>query len=442
MLASVDNERCAVFILQNGAIVRQTRYSEFEALLDQVGTLPELSGNCAKAVYVEIDSQLAIAAAVFFQLSVDARGYADPEWNIPLSLLASQALPGPDLGAGPIRLATRSRCTVSWHQDQLWDPPLASDGPFQELCQAVRDNRLGLSTAQPESSIPTLSEQHLQNTPGKPTGVNAEERARVARRLWASRAKYRQLQAQQQQEMVQVHKRHRMQVQQLEGSTADLLRKITEEQHISAQLKQSLDAQAGHFGKMRQLISSQISKIEDGERLGEQLGDEFNVKLDAATAELQEALERKDVELFYRDGEIKCLGQTIAELQQQKAELEQRLAGGEFLGQMSAAGIRYVAQQPGAGEFQVPIEDIPTYLESPEDYAARYCYVDLELYRSWLAHHDRPVCSFQGDDSRVCAMPVHRIASPATFEPGEHDRCSQHKSSNMTLHQVIRTNGG
>jgi hypothetical protein len=85
----------------------------------------------------------------------------------------------------------------------------------------------------------------------------------------------------------------------------------------------------------------------------------------------------------------------------------------------------------------VPQEDIPAYLQSPLEYAARYCYVDIQLYRAWLEHDKRPVCSHRDDNDRPCGLPVHRVVSPATFEPGESDRCSQHKESSQTLRQVM-----
>ena len=104
---------------------------------------------------------------------------------------------------------------------------------------------------------------------------------------------------------------------------------------------------------------------------------------------------------------------------------------------MNDAGICFVASQPGAGEFRVPQEDVPSYLQSPQDYAARYCYVDIQLYRDWVEHDNKPVCSHLADDGSRCALPVHRVSSPATFEPGESDRCSQHKTSSLTLRQVM-----
>ncbi len=446
-LVNANSERTAVLFLAQGKVLRQLRFSEFEAVLDRVGAMGEFSASKAQAVFLEIDGSLRVRAAVFFLLEFDADGYPDPQWNLPLPLLASEAQPGPDMGAGPIRLATRSRCPVAWHRDQLWDPPLTGTAnPFDVIARVVKENRLGMSTfSEPDRSLASASDagQSPANTDrNSDAGVlRSEERTRLARRLKAARRRVAQLRSDQEQRLVELHSRHRRQLLELEQAVASLQLRLGDEHRVSAQLKQTLDAQAEHFGRMRALISQQIGTVEDGDRLGQQLGEAFNVRLDAATAELQELLERKDVELFYRDGEIKCLGEKIARLEHQNAELANKLAGSDFLHEMSDAGISFVAMQPGAGEFRVPLEDIPAYLQSPQEYAARFCYVDIQHYRAWLEHNCKPVCMEIAESGRSCGLPVHRCGSPATFEPGESDRCSQHKASSMTLRQVMQSRG-
>ncbi len=443
-LVNANSERSAVLFLAQGKVLRQLRFSEFEAVLDHVGSMGEFSSSQAQAVFIEIDGCLRVVAAVFFVLDFDADGYPDPQWNLPLALLASQGQPGPDMGAGPIRLATQSRCPVTWHRNQLWDPPLTGTANlFDAIAKLVQENRLGMSTySEPVTDHGVASSSGQRPEPGRSSdALRRDERLRLARRLKAARRKVMQLRIDQEQQLGQLHSRHRRQLLELEQAVASLQLRLGDEHRVSAQLKQSLDAQAGHFARMRALISQQISTIENGDKLGQQLGEEFNVRLDAATAELQEQLERRDVELFYRDGEIKCLGQKIADLEQQKAGLEKKLAGSDFLHELSDAGISFVAMQPGAGEFRVPVEDIPAYLQSPQEYAARYCYVDIQHYRAWLEHNRKPVCTHVTETGRPCGLPVHRCGSPATFEPGESDRCSQHKASSLTLRQVMQSRG-
>lgn len=443
ILSSGSSERTAVIFLQDAKPVRQLRFSEFETLLDHFCAIPEFAGKAATAVFIDINGALKIVSAVFFTIKFDSDGYSDPEWNMPLQLLATEGEPGPNLGGGVIRLATRSRCPVSWHQDQLWDPPLTGEArPFDALVALVRENRLGLTEFEVEAEPTSLDMADdgipvLDTLAYKPAPLLANERKRLAGKLRAARRKTSRVKQEHQQQLAKVYGRHRQQMQQLEQAVSELQSRLSYEHQVSSQLKHSLDSQAEHFSNMRKLISQQISRIEDGESLGEQLGAEFNVKLDAATAELQEELERKNVEIFYRDGEIKCLGENISDLERQKLALQEELAGSDLLRQMSDAGIYYVASQPGAGEFRVPQEDVPSYLQSPQEYAARYCYVDIALYRSWAEHDNKPVCSHLADNGGRCALPVHRVSSPATFEPGESDRCSQHKTSSLTLRQVM-----
>jgi hypothetical protein len=230
-------------------------------------------------------------------------------------------------------------------------------------------------------------------------------------------------------------------LQALVKACAGLEEKLAQERRVNQHLKQSLDQQGEDFRKMRALISSQIAKIETGEQLGRQLGEEFDLRLGAATAELQEQLERKDLERASLDEEIARLGTVVEDLEQQKCRLQTKAAGGDFLNQMREAGISYVAQQPGAGEFKVPHEDIAAYLDSPQEYAARYCYVNLDLYRAWLSHHKQPRCSKALDSGRHCGLPVHRVDAPATFEPGESDRCSQHRESSLTISRLLNRAG-
>jgi hypothetical protein len=448
VLSSGTSERAAVVFFQQGKIVRQLRYSEFEAVLDHVGTLGEFACTTARAVFLDINGALQIVSAVFFQLEVDAEGHPDPTWNIPLQLLATQAERGPDLGGGPIRLATRSRCPIAWHQQQLWDPPLTGEvNPFDGLVAMARENRLGLEECAVSSPAATKAIQRdsipLLHDGSKASRValGRNERVRLARRLRAQRKKAAQQRADFAEQLGQVHGRHRQQLKQLEREVSALQHKLGDEHRVSSQLKQTMDAQAEHFTKMRKLISSQISQVDSGTNIGKQLDEEFNARLDAATAELQEDLERKDVEIFYRDGEIKSLGEKLNEIARHNRWLEAKVSGSDIIQQMSEAGIHYVASQPGAGEFQVPQEDLTGYLKSPQEYAARYCHVDIDAYRAWLAHNTSPRCNDTAENGKLCGLPVHRCGSPATFEPGESDRCSQHKASSSTLRQVMRARG-
>jgi uncharacterized small protein (DUF1192 family) len=144
----------AVCFFGKKSIIKEMRYSEFEAVLDGVVGIPELANKEIQAAFVKINQSLQIHSLVMFQIDFNERGFADEDWNIPLRHLAENAGPGPDLGAGPIRLACRSQCSVSWYQRELWEPSQKDVDHFQLLKEAVERNKLGLIAT--EKDIPTL----------------------------------------------------------------------------------------------------------------------------------------------------------------------------------------------------------------------------------------------------------------------------------------------
>jgi len=136
----------AVLFFNEGGICKEMLFPEFEAVLDGVVNLREFADQQMRAAYVLIDPRLHIRAAVLFYIDFNDDGSADKGWNIPLRNLAERTGRGPDLGAGPIRLACRSQCPVTWHQMHLWDPN--QDGEtskvFSLLVERVKRNQLGL----------------------------------------------------------------------------------------------------------------------------------------------------------------------------------------------------------------------------------------------------------------------------------------------------------
>ena len=135
----------AVVFFRGPGICKEMLFPEFEAVLDGVVNLQEFADQQIRAAYVLISPRLLIRAAVFFCIDFDEDGSADRGWNIPLRHLAERTGRGPDLGAGPIRLACRSQCPVSWHQMHLWDPESsAGRNHFVLIRDALRRNQLGL----------------------------------------------------------------------------------------------------------------------------------------------------------------------------------------------------------------------------------------------------------------------------------------------------------
>jgi hypothetical protein len=135
----------AVLFFDKHDVSVEMHYGEFETLLNQAATLEAFAGQIARGLYVVIGTGLAIRGAVCFQLKFGPNGQANREFSVPLRHLVRHAGPGPDLGSGTIRLASRSQCSVSWHAMNLWEPE--GDGeanPLKVAQRAVWRNRLGV----------------------------------------------------------------------------------------------------------------------------------------------------------------------------------------------------------------------------------------------------------------------------------------------------------
>ncbi len=134
----------AVIIFEGGEIAAEMHFADFEACLAGEAKLEAFAASLITGMYVVIGSGLAIRGVVCFTVNVDEHGTVDSGFSIPLRHLATMAGAGPDLGCGPIRLACRSQCSVSWHAHNLWEPEGEGDTNPLNLAQgAVWRNRLG-----------------------------------------------------------------------------------------------------------------------------------------------------------------------------------------------------------------------------------------------------------------------------------------------------------
>jgi len=142
----------AVFFFEGEDISVEMHYQEFEALLNQAAKLEDFAASQARGAYVVVGTGLAVRGMVTFMLRIDENGHADPGFSVPLRHLVRHAGPGPDIGCGAIRLATRAQCSVSWHAMNLWEPE--GDGeanPIRVVQRAVWRNRLGLKLSKTDA---------------------------------------------------------------------------------------------------------------------------------------------------------------------------------------------------------------------------------------------------------------------------------------------------
>ena len=135
---------CELVLFWDGESVdRSMVYSDFEATLDNIVGIPAYSREEKRASYLRLNPALQIIGCVLFTVNFEADGFPERSWNIPLRHLVEVATRGPDLGAGPIQLACRSQCPISWHAPALWDPVM---GPGFNTLERLRKEAVQAAT--------------------------------------------------------------------------------------------------------------------------------------------------------------------------------------------------------------------------------------------------------------------------------------------------------
>lgn len=433
----------AVFLFHGDHIAREMLYSEFGAILDGFVPVTEYAGGLAKAVYVRVNPGLTISAAVFFILAFDARGIIDRRWNVPLHQLADSAPRGPDLGAGPIRLACFSQCPIEWQRRNLWDPQMQPGcNSFVLMRKALQRNRLGLvfRTPAPEPAAEgarslarmqeqqqqhkkiekKLHERYSQELRNRLAQIIKEQRLRIATLVNTQKAK---IQALQQEHQQRLH-HYRLQLQQQQQNNQEL------EENVG-QLKKNLLLQEQKIEGVREYFTHKLQVAQSGESnemqtLQENFALEVEARVRAATAELQEMLDLREVELFYRHQQESNLKEEITLLRQENKTLINK-GSDQLLQKLDKAGINFVTFHPGAGHMTIARDDIARYLNNPQLFAAEYCGVSVALYGAWLNHYHAPTCTAIAQSGEVCCKPVTRVDSPSEFHAGESDRCAEHR---------------
>ncbi|WP_323814461.1 hypothetical protein [Cellvibrio sp. NN19] len=435
----------AVFLFQDGQISRELLYPEFEAILDGFIPMPDFANAPAKAAYVQIDSSLCVTGVVFFLLGFDGAGMVDRRWNVPLRQLIESSSTGPDMGAGAIRLACYSQCPIAWHQKNLWDPSMKrGSNSFVAMRKAVKANRLGLifrSPAQQEASeppllaVPTveeiareqleleqkLHEHYTQELRDKMALLVKEQRLRIATIMNQHQAKLHAMQQEHQQRLLAYQQKH----QQVELQNKELNER-------NQNLKESLDVQATKIEGMREYFAHKLKAAQQDESsqlqvMQENFELELDAKIRAATAELREMLDMREVELFYRHQNESALKDEIVNLKRDNQQLLKN-SGDQLLGRLTKAGVNMVVFLPGMGEVAIALDDIGRYLEDPQAYAADKVGVTESIYSAWLDHHQTPCCVEVDARGHVCGKSIPVIESPLEFHLGESDRCTQHQA--------------
>jgi hypothetical protein len=441
----------AVFLFQEEQISRELLYPEFEAILDGFIPVPDFANASAKAAYVQVNHSLCVTGVVFFLLGFDAKGMIDRRWNVPLRQLIETAGSGPDMGAGAIRLACYSQCSIAWHQKNLWDPLMQrGNNSFVAMRKAIKANRLGLIVKptvvkEPKPTAPVqvvrsakeaereqvaleqkLHEHYAQELRDKMAMLIKEQRLRIATMMNQHQAKFHDIQHEHQQRLLAYQQKH----QQFEQQNKELAER-------NRNLKDTLDVQATKIEGMREYFAHKLKAAQQDESsqvqvLQENFALELDAKIRAATAELREMLDMREVELFYRHQNESALKDEIVNLKRENQQLLKN-SGDQLLGRLTKAGVNLVVFLPGLGEVAIALDDIGHYLEDSQAYAADKAGVSEAIYIAWLEHHKSPCCNAVDPRGHVCGRSIPVLETPLEFHPGESDRCAQHQAVAYSL---------
>jgi len=431
----------AVVLFAEDLITREMLYPEFEAILDGFVPMPDFKGSSARAVYLVINANLHITAAVFFLLDFDERGMVDRRWNIPLQQLAEVSGKGPDLGAGAIRLACYSQCAIGWHQNKLWDPQMdPAKSSFAQLKKSVQHNRMGVIFKKPaggklaavSATVPAPYEQNTLIMQQKiHEHYNQELRNQTANLIKEQRLRIATLHSKQQETIQKLQHEHQQRLQAYQEKIKELKTLNVDLELRNRSLKESFDVQASKVEGMREYFShklkaAQLDENSQIQALQENFAVELSLKLQTATAELREMLDMREVELFYRHQNETALKEEIVKLKQDYQELLNN-SSEQLLTRLNKAGINFVVYHPGAGQFTIPQADLSFYIENPTAYVAKNSGVGERLYSSWFEHYQNPRCTGVEPNGHSCGKPLVRIGSPIEFHEGESDRCEHHQ---------------
>lgn len=452
----------AILFLVGGAVLREMLYTEFEALLDCVVPMRDLAHRDLQAAYVRLDAGLAPVAIVLFSIPFDADGFPEQRWNVPLRQLADSGLRGPDLGGGPIRLATRSQCPVPGQEGSLWDVEFGAGGSTLDLIrERVRMNRLGLDalemraqgggTGSPPPPGPPATPQAAPS-PAAQSAAVASSDAMLAL-MQQSNQQIAMIKEQSQREILSMQERlveSHQRVQALEAERLRLQEQLAEQQRTSAdeharaekKLQMTVDkARAQHLA-LRQQLEGEFEEVLSAR---ERSAAEELAALTEKTHAERVALERRFTEESTARG--KAHAEETARLRQELAAQEDQLhnmrteltelrrdklrlmgeGADKFFEALREKGVKLVSFQPGAGHLTVPVDELSRFLEDSDAFVAAKCGVAVEHYRRWLAHYTNPVCQGTSGSGAPCAKPLQKMLKPAEFVAGLHDRCDIHK---------------
>jgi len=440
----------AIFIFSGKDVAREMHFSEFEAVLEGFVPLAEQAGQLVHAVYLRVGSGCRVTAAVFFLIEFDKAGFADRRWNVPIEQLAETSAEGPDLGAGPIRLACRSQCAIAWHQQQLWDPQMSPQcNHFAAIKRSLERNALHLVVPEDiptltTESTPEVSDQsQLTSTSSREAieALDAQWRARVAQTIKEARLRVSTLKQQSQQQTDDLRDQLRQQSELAQSERIKLEQELQVQFDKTKGLQEVIDGQGQKLKGLREYFEHKLTNLKNDDAISvdsirQHLQADFDAELITAKQSYEEKLQMRDVEVMYRDTQLAGLAEEIEKLQAEKQALLES-SGNNLLEQIQRSGISFVSFQPGAGHMTIPVEDVARFMSDSAEYTAEKCRVDVGVFKLWRRHYQDPVCAKETANGTICGKLLTRVDRPADFIEGRSDCCSEHQQVDSPLAQAL-----
>ena len=461
-MSAVTSE--AILFFGDRGVSKSMLFSDFEAILDGMVGVPEFAGSQIKGAYCLVNGRLQVVALVLFLIDFDDDGMADHTWNVPLRHLAEHGGPGPDMGAGPTRLACRSQCPVAWHQDKLWDPvmkPGANHFVFIRDTVRERGAKLGLfiddspalsapaaGTPQPfaPAAPPVVAPEPPVVQPAAPAPQvvrDDKERIRLARTLKELRLRVQTMENKHKEEIDQLRYAHQTKEEILSTQLEKVLMQFKTLKSQNTALREQADSLKAQVMSLNESLQDQMrSSHEHGseiEILTEQYKVALEQRLEEERARLSESLHAKEMEILNREERIAALEAELADARHEQIR-SANVGAEKLLEKLQSLGLNFIAFHPGAGHISINASEISDYMQNPIAFAARKCLVTEEHYRAWLRHYENPVCQVE-IAGQLCGKRVIRVDTPTQFRPGQSDRNAnrcQYCRSDTAIENVLK----
>ena len=395
-MISIDQKE-AVYLFNDRDVAHGYWLSDFERLVRDKIPFPGYDNEKVKAAYVVIGPQEFAQAMVLFYLPISAQGFVESGWYLPLKRLAGGAGHGPNMGDGRIRLACQSQCSISWHQNSLWEP-VTSD--FMAIRKAIRDNLIG-------------------SQPLERAGVDVEEVASSAPIQGGSLIAGAMSRRHSDPDVEQLKSLLRTETLAYRNQLQQLQREIERQKAVTERAKyQVVDDESSEVIQALKQELSELKQLQAHEMQG------YQAKIEQLTEQVENPV-KADVDVSNNSSAHDASANGHNKLDVRVDELSVALKDAQersveqFIQRMDALEAVVVCFHPGAGHLTIPANSMQAYAKNPTAYAAQKCHVTEVLYGAWLDHYDDPKC-------RDCSVEIPRVENPQDFQPKQHEFCTGH----------------